>query len=711
MFTKRKISFKIAVSTIFTFLTIIVISVVNLNFYFHSDEAVLKLTDRIADEIGEKITERTNHYLQDPAEHLALISINFLSGKKNIMEDHQNTWKYMWSALLNFRQVQSFFVGDKDGNFIQAIKQPFYATRYIDRTGSQVEEKWFYRDSDYKIIQEIEEKSLYDPRIRPWYKNTKPKEQIYWTDVYPYSFDGNLGITASYPVVHRAFNGEKELSAVVSVDIPLSKISEFIQQQEISANGLILIINEKYKADGTVTTELIAHPERSLLTKNIFHKDGTKEIILSNITDIPELWARIAIQAHIESKSNRFIFNNNEKQYSVNIIPFTAAFESNWKLFIIIPKEDLTKDIQESIWQALWISFGITLFAIIIIYLITSKIGSSLNRLAYMTNTIKDFELEKFTGIKSWIKEIHTINNAITNTVQGLKAFQKYVPADLVRELIRNEDEAMLGGKRKELTIFFTDIQGFTNLSEQLAPQVLMNHLSEYLDQLSKIIIAEKGTIDKYIGDAIMAFWGAPTPIADMAYRACSAALFCQSALKDLNAKWINAGLPPMYTRIGIHTGETIVGNIGSDKRMNYTVIGDNVNLASRLEGANKQYGTQIIISEATYQQIAKDFLCRPLDIIAVKGKTTGTPIYELVGSLKKPVLPEVEQFCKYFELGFQFYLQKNWAEAIVVFKTLQKYYSTEKSLELYLQRCHYFQSNPHILPADWDGVIQLDSK
>ncbi len=186
--------------------------------------------------------------------------------------------------------------------------------------------------------------------------------------------------------------------------------------------------------------------------------------------------------------------------------------------------------------------------------------------------------------------------------------------------------------KKWRLTILFSDLVGFTTISEDLSPENLIHLLNEYFSTMTDIILNCKGTVDKYIGDAIMAFWGAPLPIKDHAAKACQAALAMKKAIAPLQETWQERGLPLLGTRLGIHTGQAIVGNVGSRDRFNYTVMGDTVNLASRLEGVNKIYGTSILVSESTHQQAGTAFLFRELDLVQVKGRLQPVTIYELLG-------------------------------------------------------------------------------
>lgn len=209
--------------------------------------------------------------------------------------------------------------------------------------------------------------------------------------------------------------------------------------------------------------------------------------------------------------------------------------------------------------------------------------------------------------------------------------FSKFVSKDVVNQLLANPEALKLGGDKKQITVFFSDIRGFTTISESLDPESLVMLLNDYLSEMTEIVLEYRGTVDKYMGDAIMAFWGAPVPMEEHAYMACIASLKQLEALKVLQEKWKDKNLPIIDIGIGLNTGDAVVGNIGSSHRMDYTVMGDTINLGSRLEGTNKVYGTRIIISEFVYEQVKEKVLARELDLIKVKGKNEPVRIYELL--------------------------------------------------------------------------------
>jgi len=211
------------------------------------------------------------------------------------------------------------------------------------------------------------------------------------------------------------------------------------------------------------------------------------------------------------------------------------------------------------------------------------------------------------------------------------QTFSKFVSKSVVDELLKDPSKIKLGGDKKILTVLFSDIRGFTSISERLTPEELVEHLNIYLQSMTDTIIKYDGTLDKYIGDAIMAFWGAPIEMENHALNACKSAIEMMDALKHINEKWVQENKPTLDIGIGLNTGDMIVGNMGSTARMDYTIMGDNVNLGSRLEGTTKFYKVDIIISESTYQYVKDDVIARELDLIRVKGKALPVKIYELM--------------------------------------------------------------------------------
>ena len=286
-------------------------------------------------------------------------------------------------------------------------------------------------------------------------------------------------------------------------------------------------------------------------------------------------------------------------------------------------------------------------------------------------------------------------------------AFQYYLTASVINELLKDPTKLKLGGDKKDLTVMFSDIRGFTTISEKLTPEELVHLLNEYLTAMTDIVFKYEGLLDKYIGDAIMAVFGAPVDQPDHALRSCRTALEMMATLKGLQQKWAAEGRPFVDIGVGINSGDMVVGNMGSNMRFDYTVMGDNVNLSSRLEGINKEYGTHIVISEFTYEVVKEEVFCRELDAVRVKGKKLPVKIYELICERKDAA--EHEEYIGRFHAGLAHYKAARWDEGIAAFKSVLEIRPDDPPAKLYIQRCQDLKENPP--EGEWDGVFTMTRK
>lgn len=287
-------------------------------------------------------------------------------------------------------------------------------------------------------------------------------------------------------------------------------------------------------------------------------------------------------------------------------------------------------------------------------------------------------------------------------------AFAQYVPPAVALEIARNPDAVKLGGDRRVITVLFTDLKGFTTFSEAVEPEILSQVIGEYLNTMTHVVFEHEGTVDKYIGDAVMAFWNAPQTQADHARRACLAALQMQRELAKLGEQWQARGLPRQYMRIGINTGPVSVGNMGSSLRLSYTAIGDSVNLGARLEPLNNEYGTWICLSEYTLAVAGEGLYTRYLDLVAVKGKAKPVAVFELVG-LEQDLTESQRQLFERYLAGIDLYRARRFGEAAQRFQDALDVDAKDGPSAVYLQRCLDLAENP---PADeWDGVYVMHHK
>jgi len=287
--------------------------------------------------------------------------------------------------------------------------------------------------------------------------------------------------------------------------------------------------------------------------------------------------------------------------------------------------------------------------------------------------------------------------------------FSKFVAADVVQYMLEHPELVKPGGEKVELTIFFSDVAGFTSISEALTPEQLVILLNEYLGAMTDILFEYGGTLDKFIGDAVMAFWNHPQKQEDHALRGCLCALAMQDKITELQLDWAKRGLPRVAARAGLNTAEVVVGYMGSDRaQMNFTCMGDGVNLAARLEGANKEYGTLMMVGDATYQQVKHRITGRFLDFLAVKGKKQPVKVVELVSEIGKEP-PGWDELIVMYDKGMQLHLDRKWEEAIEMFENLLARWPDDGPSKTYIKRCTEYMESPP--PENWDGRYILTHK
>ncbi len=610
--------------------------------------------------------------------------------------------EYVWAKGLTLGAKQTGYVVPKGS----------LSTKIIRRDGtSPPVVLWKYRDGNRKLTSLwASAKPVYDPRPRPWYVQSKKTRRQGWTPVYLFFTDQKPGIASASPIF--APNGA--FSGAVTVEIELFRISEFLAASRIGPESSVFLIND--------SKQVVAYSDTAKFRKRIVVA-GKPKWVLRKVDDLPDK-AVVKSFAELRKRSPKlppsgqhlFSFEHDDQTWQAMYIPFPASAGNRWTVGVVVPEDAFLRQIKRNRWMAVFISLMVSFAAVLIAAYLSRSISQPLNKLVKETERIRDLDLRGDVRVKSSLAEVDAMASSVDSMKAGLRSFEKYVPRELVKQLVFSGEEAIVQGETRELTVMFTDIAGFTSISEGLAPEQLVAHLNRYFDEATNVLQAHGGTIDKYIGDAVMAFWGAPREMPDHAERACRAALGLQQALRELNAAWEETGVPPMHTRIGVHTGEVIVGNIGSDERLAYTIIGDGVNLASRIEGINKQYGTWVMVSHETYNRVKDIFVGRAVDIVAVKGRRTGELLYELRG-LRAGVDGDtadhvqreldLEAIC---EAAFDPYRDRRWEDATACWRqALELLGGRDQASALLIARTQDYLAEPP--PREWTGTFIATSK
>ncbi len=642
-----------------------------------------------------------------------------------------------------------------------------YRVHRVDLLSEPKTDRYQYLSEDMRLLDEeaVPADSIkYDARTKRWYREAEDHKSNAWTDIALYP-NGQFGTSNVEPIL----NPDGSVRMVVSSTIALSLQEGITSRLNVAQNGRAFVLDEE--------GELIVYPDRSKITRcdaagkcrfnrvseigdpalamayerygeksnlknpantpkrlnyrdysaavgklepqlrtafdQLYRLDHQNQTILLR-EDIPD-GARQALPQILASIAYTYIvrFKSGNQEYLASFHGFPGHYGKPWTVGALVPIDDFIGGLKATLAQVALISMLILIAAILAIIFAARRILRPLALISQDMNRIQNLEIDESVKHTSFFYEIDTIGSALASMKHGLKAFSKFVPVSLVKQLIASGTGAELGGEKRRLTMMFTDIEGFTTISEGMQTEDLLQHISEYLENLTTIILGQSGTVDKYIGDAIMAFWGAPLADPDHEFHGCKAALLCVRRLKTLNAKWALEGKPELRTRFGLSSGDVSVGNMGSSERMNYTVLGDAVNLASRLEGINKYYGTRIIVGEDTHEAVKAHFLMRPVDVVAVKGKARGVRIYELLaGAPDDPDVPPTAEALRCQQLteqAFQAYVRGDFRAACTLYEQLAQAFPDDQLGPMFVQRCNEYLAEPP--GADWTGVTRMTTK
>jgi adenylate cyclase len=550
-----------------------------------------------------------------------------------------------------------------------------------------------------------------DPRRRPWYVAAREAGRQKWSETYVlFGTEGVAdvpGVSCATPV--HAPDGS--LRGVVTSSFDLAELCGFLRDLAVGKSGYAFVV--EFRADGT--RRVIAHPDPAILLRPVPNagEEGVRELTPPDeLADqrVAAFLGRLpaGLRPAEAEGATHLTFEYRGVHYLGSYHCLTTRETPDWLVCVLMPEDNILERVWRSNLEAFWVGLAVLVTAVLVSLYVSRRVAGPLARLASETQAIGRLELHPRPVAHSPVLEVDRLAVAVEETKTSLRSFRKYVPAELVRLLLSSGQEAVLGGEMRRATVYFCDLADFTSVSESLAPEELVRHLADYFGAVSDGILASGGTVDKYIGDAIMAFWGAPAPTDDHAAAACVTALRNQTALRSLRERWRAEGKPPLSARIGLHTGEVIVGNIGSAVRLNYTVMGDAVNLASRLEGLNKYYGTEVLVSERTYREAQAVVRARPVDWVAVKGKAEAVQVYELLGLMDEPS-KDAGELAGLAAQALGLYRDRDWEGAIRLFERILLLRPGDGPAGLLLARCRAYRDHP---PGEqWDGVHRMEGK
>lgn len=494
-------------------------------------------------------------------------------------------------------------------------------------------ERYFTTDGkEWRYFKTVEKVSDYYAPERVWYSmaTDHPVEQIV-TDTYTFSSTGRPGVNTAQPIWR-----DGKLLGVATIAIELDRLSDFMKRQSVSATGTVFMVDSKgYVIASREAVEFAASSSRA-----------AGDLSLPRLQDVQTRSLAVAWRAlsarglqDFGAMTDTVAFRHTEQgeDFFVSVLP---AGVNRWSLVTLVPAQDMESRVARNSQYLLLIVLAVTALAAgLALWLGQRGFVQPLSQIIAQTRQIARFDLTAIARVPSRIQEVDDLSNAVVQMGAGLASFGKYLPAGLVKTLLAQGVVAEPYAEKRTMSVFFMDLAGFTTISEALGPKIVP-YLDRYFGSMTAQIEAERGTIDKFIGDCVMAFWGAPHYDEEHATQSCAAALRCLATLEQLRAEWPAQWASQLDVRIGVNTGRVIVGNIGSHARINYTVVGDPVNLASRLETACKGYGVRCLIGQGTYELAKYDIVARRIDVSHVKGKQEPVVMYELLAMAADVVNP-----------------------------------------------------------------------
>ena len=683
--------------------------------YVSSVRIVDHLWTGYADQLAGATTQRTLRYFEPAAPYVAITRDLSIDGRLDLGPFNEAAppeamLEHFRAAIEAHPEFTWASYGSADGTYVAVHRDPEGAIRGVWRTpidGGRTRMRELVPDPaarergaafGWRVV-ETRDDGDYDPRERPWYQAAAaaPDDGV-WVEPFVFATVRQPGFM--YARAHRAEPGpndepDQPIRGVWAVEYEMSDLSAFLSQLEVGDNGRVYVV--------TAQGEVVGHPAGETTDE----VDG--ELVIAQAEGHPDAMLAAAWEAAAEAGLGQ-AHELETGPYLVMAQPFPEASGIDWQVLVAVPEADFFAPVRQQAQTTALVAIVAALLAILLGIFFSSRISSALRVLADELEKIGRFDLahRELGTAESFVREVNDMRDTTVRMKSSLRSFGKYIPKEVVRDLILGGEEAVLGGRKEELTILFSDIAGFTSVAEQMDPDDLVAVLAEYLEGLSDAIRGSRGTVDKYIGDAIMAFWGAPRDDGEHALHACEGALAMRAKLRELQKGWDERGLPRLETRIGLNTGDVLVGNFGAATRLNYTVMGDAVNLASRLENLNKRYGTHIIVGEETARLVEEHMVLRPLEWVAVKGKSQSVLIHELIGR-KGEVPSEVLEHIAQYEAALHLYRERKFEEAEAAFEAAGTLYAEDQAPKLMAAQARAFAAEPP--PVGWDGSTAMTTK
>ena len=677
---------------------------IHLFWSFTARHNVSDVVGQLNRQIVASIHHELHGVLDDASSMEEAVRSIFFQGTINVTDEGKREFVFL-SLLRSQPSLSWISLGFPDGGFFGSRKASdteidMIEVKWDAATGTARQRTDYYTPEigDIMFNNREFEPSTYNATAQPWYRRAVAENAPGWSRISNFPGSNRQAISISSPLTV-----DNEFVAVINVVIDLARLSQFLSTIEVGKSGTVVVLDRNgniVAAPGPVAIDRQQNGEIPTLQGLSQDNDllrAVRQYLGRGSVDLAAL---------TDTRQVEFTSPEDNRDY---FLTFAPLHFDDWVVATVIPAGDFLATIERNA-KILVAALGLLTLVMAVLAILSANrvIGAPLLRIVGQLKHIESFELDAITRTSSPLRELDNLSAALAQMSRGLASFQKYIPTALVRTLVARGVEARPGGRQEILTVLFTDIVGFTGLSERLG-DAIVPALSEYLEIASAAISTRNGTIDKFIGDAVMAFWGAPTPNDQHAVDACAAALEFQRRLGQRLVEHEGTDGVPLRMRVGINTGRMLVGNIGSSERLSYTVIGDAVNVASRLEAVNKRYGTEILIGEDTRAAGGDAIMVRRLDRVAVYGRTQGLAVFELLGMADEGRASRTPEWVGAYEAGLDAYAGRDWAGAIELFETAIALRGCDLPSQIFVERCRKHLASPP--PEDWTAVSILAEK
>ncbi len=689
---KKNFSLNLHISSLFLLLILIVGGAIGLISHLAIEEILRKGAQEKSNQIAQQMVSNFRGLL-DPSEVGVRLLANSAITEANTLNARMKRVGLFQEMLVNYSSTAAVYIGYANGDFflLRPIRSEAERSKYnapaettfmiqsIEHVGSALQGSYIFLDSalrELKIDPQSDYAKKYFPRQRPWYQEAIKTSNVITTPPYLFFANRQAGITIAKQAENR--------QAVVAIDIQLDVLGKSLAEQKPTPNTEMAIVDDRgFVIASSGLVSLVDESQSSGNQIQLKQLNQFNSPILDALHQISSDKNEVAQFAQIPGVGGN--------DWEVNFYPFSTGGDGRLLLMSAVPENELLAEAIALKHKLVYAGIFLLLLMIPVGLLLSRAIARPIRLLSKEADNIREFNLHQFKYVNSYIREISILNVALSRLQKTIAAFTAYIPRDLVSDLLKSDNGIEIGGESRYLTILFSDLKDFSSLSEVTPSRELLTRVSSYLKLMTYAIKEEGGTVDKFIGDSVMAFWGAPALNPHHAYHSAVAAIKTKRRMVKLNQDLIQEGKPPLIARIGINTDAVLVGNIGSEERLSYTVMGDGVNIASRLEGINKDFGTDIAISHSVFKDAGERLWVRPIDLITVKGRAGEILIYELLGirdgDAETTPTPIEEELCIRTFAAFKLYSDGEYRLAQAIYAEMVSEFNDELSKTMVI-RC-----------------------